>query len=326
MTHRTLGTLVMAWALAIMPAPILLASAVDESVAQAKALYESAAFAEALAVLANNTSPEGYQYRALCLLALGRVADAERELAGLVTVSPTFVVLDEDVPPRFVAMFAETKRRVIPALARQLFEQARQNFQDKSYQRALEGFERVSALASERALNEVDAMKDLALLASGFVDLARSAVASSTPAPPVQPSESARRTEGAVGAGDRAPGPATTRPSFSATAAAAEERAGIQATLDMYAGGYSNLDAAAVKRVYPGIDEKKLQRGFGAYRSQQVEVQVEQIQMTGPTTADVTTLQMTTASMQVGGMHRDTRRILFRLERRSGSWIIVEHR
>jgi hypothetical protein len=110
MTHRTLRTLLVAWALAIMTAPILLASAVDEIVAKAKALYESAAFAEALAVLANNTSPEGYQYRALCLLALGRVADAERELTALVTVAPTFVVLDEDVPPRFVVLLAETKR------------------------------------------------------------------------------------------------------------------------------------------------------------------------------------------------------------------------
>jgi hypothetical protein len=69
-----------------------------------------------------------------------------------------------------------------------------------------------------------------------------------------------------------------------------------------------------------------LQRGFGVYRSQQVQVRVEQVQMTGPTTADVTTLQTTTASMQVGGTHRDTRRIMFRLERRDGSWIILEHR
>jgi hypothetical protein len=111
-----------------------------------------------------------------------------------------------------------------------------------------------------------------------------------------------------------------------APAAAAEERSGIQATLDMYASGYSKLDAVAIKRVYPGIDETKLQRSFGAYRSQQVQVRVDQIQMTGPTTADVTTLQMTTASMQVGGTHRDTRQVMFRLERRNGSWIILEHR
>jgi len=94
----------------------------------------------------------------------------------------------------------------------------------------------------------------------------------------------------------------------------------------MYAGGYSKLDAAAVKQVYPGIDADRLQRGFAVYRSQQVQVRVEQIQMTGPATADVTTLQTTTASMQIGGTHRDSRRIMFRLERRNGSWIILEHR
>jgi len=359
MTHRTLGTLLMAWTLPIMTAPMMLASAVEENVVKAKALYESAVFDEALALLANTTSPDGYQYRALCLLALGRAVDAEKELAALVTASPTFVVPDEDMPPQFVALFDKAKLKIVPALARQLFEQARQNFQSKSYQQALERFERVSALASDRSVSEAEGMKDLALLASAFVDLARSSIASPTPVPPVPPSESApvvraasppagnaaesaankapavtsppaatrqepivRRAEGAVGAADRAPAPATARAPFPA----AEERSGIQATLDMYAGGYSKLDAAAIKRVYPGIDEERLQRGFGVYRSQQVQVRVEQVQMTGPTTADVTTLQTTTASMQVGGTHRDTRRIMFRLERRDGSWIILEHR
>ena len=113
---------------------------------------------------------------------------------------------------------------------------------------------------------------------------------------------------------------------FSPDAAAAQERPGIQTTLQAFASGYSTLDAAAVKRIYPGIDENGLKRRFSAYRSQQVQVQVEQIQMTGPTTADVSTLQMTTASMQVGGPQRDTRRIVFRLEKRNGSWIILEHR
>ena len=60
MTYRTLGTLLMAWALAMMTAPILHASGVEESVLKAKALYESAAFDEALAVLAKTNSPDGY--------------------------------------------------------------------------------------------------------------------------------------------------------------------------------------------------------------------------------------------------------------------------
>ena len=360
MTRRTLGTLLLAWALAIMTAPILLAADVEESVVKAKALYASAAFDEALAVLANATSPDGYHYRALCLLALGRVVDAERELVGLVTVSPTFVVPDEDVPPRFVALFIEAKRKVIPALARQLFAQARQNFEDKSYQQALEGFERVSALATDRSLSDAEGMKDLALLASGFVDLARSSIASPTPMPPVQPSDSTsvvrapspaggaaesaankalavtslpvatrqdptvRRTEGAVGAAPRTA--ATPTANAPPATAAAQERPAIQATLDAYASGYSRLDAAAIARVYPRIDEEGLKRGFGIYRSQQVQIQVEQIQMSGPTTADVTTVQMTTASMQIGGTQRDTRRVVFRLEKRNGSWIILEHR
>jgi tetratricopeptide (TPR) repeat protein len=332
MTYRTLGTLLMVSALTMMSAPTLRASDVEESVVKAKALYESAAYEEALAVLANATSPDAYQYRALCLVALGRIADAENELAALVTISPAFVVRDEDMPPRFLVLFAEARRKVVPPLLRQLFEQARQQYQNKSYQQALEGFERVSALASDRLLSEEEGMKDLALLASGFVDLVRSSIASPTSAPAVEPPSAPAVRAASPPAGraaepaGRAPAPATAAASPPATAAAAEDRAGIQATLDMYASGYSRLDAAAIKRIYPGIDEQRLQRGFGAYRSQQVQVRVEGIQMTGPTTANVTTLQTTTASMQVGGMHRDTRQIMFRLERQNGSWIILEHR
>ena len=361
MTHRTLGTLLLTWTLGTMTAPILLAAPVEESLVKAKELYASAAFSEALTVLENVTSPDGYQLRALCLLALGRVADAERELATLLSVSPTFVISDEDVPPRFVALFTEAKRKYFPEQARKLFAQARQDFQERSYQVALDRFERVTALATDPALSEVEGMKDLALLSRGFIDLARSSLASPVPAPAASPAESTpvvraasapadgtvesvankagvsntpdairqelppRRSEGAVGAGNRAPAPAPADASLSAAVAAAPEAA-IQATLDMYASGYSRLDTAAIKRVYPGIDENRLARGFGAYRSQQVQIRVEQIRMTGPTTADVTTLQTTAASMQVGGTHRDTRRITFRLERRNGSWIILEHR
>lgn len=127
-------------------------------------------------------------------------------------------------------------------------------------------------------------------------------------------------------AGDRLPAPPIANAPLSAAAVAAQERPAIQATLEAYASGYSRLDAAAIKRVYPGIDENGLKRGFGAYRSQQVQVQVEQIQMTGPATADVSTRQMTAASMQVGVTQRDTRQIVFRLEKRNGSWIIIERR
>lgn len=361
--RRTFGTVLLAWTLATATGPSLLAADVEESVVKAKALYASAAFEEALTMLANVTSPDGYHYRALCLLALGRLADAERELSTLFTVAPTFVLRDEDVPPRFVDLFTEAKRKSLPEQARKLFAQARQDFDEKSYQRALDRFERVTALATDGTVSEVEGMNDLALLSRGFIDLARSSFASqasaaaastaeATPvgrvaslpagepveslvnkagvtAPPVQTRQelSSPPAEGAEGAGNRPPAAAGGNASLSSGAAAAvADTAAIQGALEMYAGGYSRLDAAAVKQVYPGIDETRLLRGFGGYRSQQVQVRVERIQMTGPTTADVTTLQTTTASMQVGGTHRDTRRIVFRLEKRNGSWIILEHR
>ena len=84
-------------------------------------------------------SPETHQYRALCFLALGQLQDAERALEALISASPAYAVSDTDVPPRLVALFAQTRRRIMLAVVKRLFGEAREDFQAKEFLNALVG-------------------------------------------------------------------------------------------------------------------------------------------------------------------------------------------
>src|SRR5205807_2368275 len=81
----------------------------------ARGLYASAAYDEALALLNRMHASERpaaearviEQYRAFCLLALGRAADAERAIEAVVTAEPSYHPSDNDVSPRIRNAFAD---------------------------------------------------------------------------------------------------------------------------------------------------------------------------------------------------------------------------
>jgi TonB family protein len=166
-----------AFAAAWLTAGVPLGAQGEDGIAKAKDLYASAAYDEALVALASADSADARQYRALCLLALGRSDDAEKELEELVTEAPSYELVEDEVPPRFAVLFADTQRRVLPPIVRDLFAEARQQFQDKKYPDALKGFERVATMVKEPALADVEGMSDMGVLAGGFIDLAKAFVA-----------------------------------------------------------------------------------------------------------------------------------------------------
>src|SRR5260221_904865 len=99
------------WTAAFVATTILSASVrAQESgdLAAARDLYASAAYDDALAVLNRlraTDHPPGQsryieQYRAFCLLALGRASDAEQAIEALVPAQPTFLPSASDPPPR----------------------------------------------------------------------------------------------------------------------------------------------------------------------------------------------------------------------------------
>lgn len=187
-------------------------TAAEDVLAKAKALYTAAAYDDALKVLdtvdTTPTPPEVKQYRALCLLALGRTSDAERELAAVVEADPLFMPDGEDVAPRVVTMFEDVRRQRLPAIIRSTFVEAKRLFQENDKDRARQQFERVLRLIDDPVLAGNGDLADLKLVASGFVDLSRSSPAVASPAP----AAAAPAPPAAIAAPATAPGAAGAAP------------------------------------------------------------------------------------------------------------------
>jgi hypothetical protein len=77
--------------------------------------------------------------------------------------------------------------------------------------------------------------------------------------------------------------------------------------------------------VYPTVNEQALKQAFAGMRSQQVQIQGEQITVTG-TTAVVSCTWVTAFVPQVGVPQRGAPRVTIRLQKSGGTWIIVDRR
>src|SRR5690242_4785983 len=94
----------------------------QDSLAAARDLYAAAAYEDALAALnrlhpAERPAAEARaieQYRAMCLLALGRGTEAERAIQTVIERDPTYQ--PADVSPRIRSAFSDVRRRVLPAI------------------------------------------------------------------------------------------------------------------------------------------------------------------------------------------------------------------
>ena len=159
----------------------------QESLAAAKNLYASAAYEEALTVLdrlkTTSATPQAdaqlvEQYRAFCLLALGRQAEADQALAAMVTADPGYRPDETDLSPRLAAAFHAARRRILPTVVQQRYEQARATYERKEYAAAADQFARVLALLRDPDLEGAGGDPSLGRLqttAAGFLDLARAA-------------------------------------------------------------------------------------------------------------------------------------------------------
>lgn len=172
------------------------AHASQEMLASAKSLYESASYEAALSELSSIDTTaivdEVDTYRALCLLGLGRVRDAEQALEAIVTRNPLLVLSEADYSPRVIALFREVRKKALPAAARQLYSQARSQFEDKKYAAAAASFKQtLQVIADIDAESQTTTLGDLKELAGGFLALAEArspviataAAAAAVPAP-----------------------------------------------------------------------------------------------------------------------------------------------
>lgn len=182
----TLSTTVLAIALLSGPASSRLQAAPGE-LANAKALYASAAYEEALqqlsAITDDDDADQVDQYRALCLLALGRTREAEQPLEQIVVRRPLYVITEGDASPKLVDLFREVRRRALPGAARELYAKARASFDGKQYSDAATQFKQLIAVLDDKDASDLDrSIADLKPLGEGFLKLAEAAVAPAAPA------------------------------------------------------------------------------------------------------------------------------------------------
>jgi protein TonB len=157
-------------------------------------LYIAAAYEEALAamppVAANATAATRLdleQYRALCLLALGREPEAILAVERLVKDHPTFLPSASDTSPRMRALFADARAKLVPDIVRQIYADAKAAFDAKNTDAARPGFERALQMIDSLPDDEKGKLADLRLLVSGFLELsAPRPVPAPMPVPPLE--------------------------------------------------------------------------------------------------------------------------------------------
>jgi tetratricopeptide (TPR) repeat protein len=174
-TWITLAMAALVAALASSPTPA------NDSLASARDLYAAAEYEDALAVL--NRLPTGEtgddlrtisQYRAYCLLALGRGGDAVQAIEAVVLADPLYQPSGAEVSPRVRSAFSDVRRRLLPQIIRGKYAAAKAVFEAGDFAQARDAFAIVLAAMTDpdvAPLAGQPAMADLAILATGFRDL-----------------------------------------------------------------------------------------------------------------------------------------------------------
>ena len=152
---------------------------------QAKALYDSADYDTALNVLdaikVEGTPADARDrvlYRALCLLALGRQADAEAAAAQLVDADPVFSP-GADLSPRLRTLLEEVRTRALPALIQKHYLAGKDLYDRADYPGAVRELSLTIELLDRAGGGDPTERNDLKTLAVGFRDLAKQRIVTS---------------------------------------------------------------------------------------------------------------------------------------------------
>jgi TonB family protein len=172
------------------------ASAAQDPLTAARNLYAAAAYEDALAVLerlaANNAPSDRFainQYRAFCLLALGRTTDAERAIEAVLSDRPLYHPSDAEASPRLRSAFTTVRQRMLPAIVQEKYTQAKNAFDRKDFAAAEAGFGQALNTLADPDLSGAATrppLSDLGTLATGFRDLSARSVASALEAAKAQ--------------------------------------------------------------------------------------------------------------------------------------------
>ena len=192
------ATAIVAAHAAFVEPPVLAVPAAEDSLSEARDLYAAAAYEEALTILdrlrASRQAADDHraieQYRAFCLLALGRSWDAELAIESIISAEPLYRPSDEEVSPRLLSAFSDVRRRMLPTIVRTKYATAKAAYDRSAFGAAADGFKEVLNVLADpdiKAAASQPPLSDLRTLAAGFYDLSTTAAAPPPPLPPALP-------------------------------------------------------------------------------------------------------------------------------------------
>ena len=161
-----------------------------------KDLYASAAYEEALTAVAklgaDAPNMEADEYRVFCLVALGRLDEAEKAVETVLTARPEYHTSSAEASPRIQALFTKVRRRIGPALVKRMYQQAKSAMDKKEREEAVAQFEAMLRIANDPDVRDEPSIAELKELGTGFLELSRAmskpaapaAAAVAAPAPP----------------------------------------------------------------------------------------------------------------------------------------------
>ena len=165
----------------------------QDSLDPVRNLYASAEYEEALTAIGRLKSTgdlagvvEIDRYRALCLIALGRSAEADRAIETTVTLDPLYQPAAADASPRVRAAFAAVRQRVLPTVVRGLYANAKAAYVREAFAEAADGLDKTVRVIDSLEGSHQE-LGDLRTLASGFRDLSKAALAKPSVPPPPAP-------------------------------------------------------------------------------------------------------------------------------------------
>jgi len=159
----------------------------QDSLEAARQLYASAEYTSALSMLNALSSVDSPReerraialYRTLCLLAVGRRAEADSAIESMVSADPLYRPDADEIPPRMRTAIADTRKRMLPAILQEKYKESKAAFDRQDFGRAAVGFREmldglgdpdIAAAASQSPLS------DLKTLAVGFYELSSKAL------------------------------------------------------------------------------------------------------------------------------------------------------
>ena len=205
-TTAVLALVVAGWTSAVCAAPA------NDTLAQAKELYASAAYDEALAVLDRlqsassvNETTSIAEYRVYCLLALDRRDEARKDIEGILHDNPQYLPPEDQASPRIQSVFRDVRRQSLPKIVMERYAIAKASFERKDPQAGPQ-FDSVLTLLDDPDVQATPALSDLRTVVTAFRDLTKAMAAAQTPAPMVgRPPDPAASTSPAPPAGELQP-------------------------------------------------------------------------------------------------------------------------